>query len=77
MRIVIDADGCPVVDEAIDLAKRFDVKCLLLCDTSHRFEREGAATLTFSMWADSVYLALVILLCAGDIVVTQIVRAHV
>lgn len=71
MRIVIDADGCPVVDEAIATAKRFGLECLLLCDTSHRFEKEGAQTLVFSKGADSVDFALVNLVRAGDVVITQ------
>lgn len=30
------------------IAKRFSLECLILCDTSHRFERESAQTLVFS-----------------------------
>lgn len=71
MRIVIDADGCPVVDEAIAIAKGFGLECLLLCDTSHRFEKEGARTLVFSKGADSVDFALVNLVQLGDVVITQ------
>ena len=70
-RILIDADGCPVVDIAVKLARQYNTECLILCDTSHRFEKEGAKTLTFSKGADSVDFALVNLLEAGDIVVTQ------
>lgn len=71
MRILIDADGCPVVDETLKIAKQFALECLILCDTSHRFEREGAETLVFSKGADSVDFALVNLLRPGDLVVTQ------
>lgn len=71
MRILIDADGCPVVEEAIRAAKKFQIECLLLCDTSHCFERDGATTLTFSKDADSVDFALVNLVQKGDVVVTQ------
>lgn len=71
MRVLIDADGCPVVDITVRLAKAFMVECLILCDTSHIFEKEGAQTLTFSKGADSVDFALVNLLKPGDIVVTQ------
>jgi len=71
MRIVIDADGCPVVDEAVALAKQFGLECLLLCDTSHRFEKEGAQTLVFSKGADSVDFALVNMVRPGDVVITQ------
>ena len=68
---MIDADGCPVVEETLKIAKQFALECLILCDTSHRFEREGAQTLVFSKGADSVDFALVNLLRPGDVVVTQ------
>lgn len=71
MRILIDADGCPVVDTAIQIAKIHQVPCLLLCDTSHEFKKEGATTLTFSKGADSVDFALVNRVEPGDIVITQ------
>ena len=71
MRILIDADGCPVVDIAVRLAKKHNIECLILCDTSHVFEKDGASTLTFSKGADSVDFALVNLLRMGDIVITQ------
>ena len=67
---MIDADGCPVVEETLKIAKQFALECLILCDTSHRFEREGAQTLVFSKGADSVDFALVNLR-PGDVVVTQ------
>ena len=71
MRILVDADGCPVVDSIVALAKAHHIECLLLCDTSHVFEKEGAKTLTFSKGVDSVDFALVNLVQPGDIVVTQ------
>lgn len=71
MRILIDADGCPVVDITVRLAGRYGAECLILCDTSHVFEREGARTLTVSKGADSVDFALVNLVQPGDLVVTQ------
>lgn len=70
-RILIDGDGCPVVDETVTLAKQFNVPCLILCDTAHRLEKPGAKTLVFSKGADSVDFALVNLVQPGDIVVTQ------
>lgn len=71
MRILIDADGCPVVDIAVQTAKVYGVKCLLLCDTSHIFQKTDAETLVFSKGADSVDFALVNRLQPGDVVVTQ------
>lgn len=71
LRVLIDADGCPVVDHAIRIAQRFGIPVLLLCDTAHAFSRPGARTVTVSKGADSVDFALVNLLQPGDAVVTQ------
>ena len=71
MRILVDADGCPVVDIAVRAAQQHNMECLLLCDTSHEFRRESATTITVSKGADSVDFVLVNLLRKGDIVVTQ------
>ena len=65
MRILIDADGCPVVNQAIRLGNRAGLEVILLCDTSHVFQREGARTITVSKGADSVDFALVNLLEPG------------
>lgn len=70
-KILIDADGCPVVDLTIGLAERFNWPVLLICDTSHEMYREGAETLTVSKGADAVDFVLVNRVQPGDIVVTQ------
>ena len=36
MNILIDADGCPVVDLTLQIAKRFVVPVIILCDTAHQ-----------------------------------------
>ena len=71
MKILIDADGCPVVDVTARMAKEYKLDCFILCDTSHVFEKDGATTLTFSKGADSVDFALVNRVLTGDIVITQ------
>ena len=71
MRILIDADGCPVVEETLAAAREYGVGCLILCDTSHVFARSGAETVVVSKGADSVDFALVNRLEKGDLVVTQ------
>ncbi|MGX7593860.1 YaiI/YqxD family protein [Planococcus plakortidis] len=70
-KILIDADGCPVVDLTIALAERFNWPVLLICDTSHEMYREGAETLTVSKGADAVDFVLVNRVQPGDVVVTQ------
>ncbi|MDR0273506.1 MAG: YaiI/YqxD family protein [Clostridiales bacterium] len=71
MKILIDADGCPVVDIAVKIANNADVECIIICDTSHVFEKKGAKTITVSQGSDSVDFVLVNMAKAGDIVVTQ------
>ena len=71
MKVLIDADACPVVDIAIRLCREFQAECLLLCDTAHEMYREGAQTLVIDKGADSVDLALVNRTSANDVVVTQ------
>ena len=71
MTILIDADGCPVVDLTLRSAGKKGVPVVILCDTSHRIEREGAQTLVFDKGADSVDFALVNQVKPGDLVVTQ------
>jgi uncharacterized protein YaiI (UPF0178 family) len=71
MKILIDADGCPVVDITVRMAKENHIDCFILCDTSHVFEKDGATTMIFSKGADSVDFELVNRVLAGDIVITQ------
>ena len=71
MRVLIDADACPVVNQTIALCRKYRVPCLLLCDTAHQILREGAETLVFDKGSDSVDFALVNRLLPGDTVITQ------
>lgn len=71
MKLFIDADGCPVVDIAVEIAKNENLECIIVCDTSHIFQKEGAQTITVSKGADSVDFALVNMLQRGDIAITQ------
>ena len=57
--ILIDADGCPVIDLTVQTAAQYKVPVLILCDTAHQIQRSGAQTLTFDKGADSVDFALV------------------
>ena len=70
-KILIDADGCPVVDIVLRLGNAFRIPCLILCDTAHEFVRPGVQTLVFDKGADSVDFSLVNRIDPGDIVITQ------
>jgi uncharacterized protein YaiI (UPF0178 family) len=71
MKVLVDADACPVTDIAVSLCRQYSTPCFLLCDTAHEFHRDGAQTLIFDKGADSVDFALVNRVEAGDLVITQ------
>lgn len=71
MKVLVDADACPVTDIAAGLCKKAGIPCVLFCDTAHELHRDGVETLIFDKGADSVDFALANRVSPGDIVVTQ------
>lgn len=71
MRILIDADGCPVVRLALSCAGRRGIPVVLFCDTAHEFRQVQAQVITVSQGADAVDFALVGAAEPGDLVITQ------
>ena len=71
MKLLVDADACPVTDIAVSLCRKAGIECLLVCDTAHQLQRQGADTLVIDKGSDSADFALVNRVCPGDIVVTQ------
>lgn len=71
MKILIDADGCPVIDITISIAKKFGIEAIIMCDTAHIFNKPGIETIILSKGSDSVDFALVNKVKKDDIIVTQ------
>ena len=71
MKTLIDADACPVVDIVMECAIPKGIEVILVCDSSHWMERDGARTITVARGADSADFKLVNLIQTDDIVVTQ------
>ncbi len=71
MRIMVDADACPVVRIVEETARRHGVPVTLLCDTNHMLYSEYSEVKIIGAGADAVDFALVNLCARGDIVVTQ------
>lgn len=71
MKILIDADACPVTRIAADAAKKHSIKVVIICDTNHALNIEGAELHIVDKGADSADIALVNLCEKDDIVITQ------
>lgn len=51
MKLLIDADGCPVIDEAEAAAGRTHMKCILFCDSAHVFAGHPSEVVTSADFA--------------------------
>lgn len=71
MKILIDADGCPVVNITLQTAVEYHLKTMLFCDTSHEFRHQNVPVVTVDKGSDSADFALLNEVAPGDIVVTQ------
>lgn len=71
MKIYVDADACPVVRIVEKLAKRYEVSCILLCDTNHVLSSDFSEVVIVGVGADAVDFKLISLLKRGDICVSQ------
>ena len=71
MKILVDADACPVVSVVERVAKKHGISVILLCDTNHVLHSEYSEVKMIGAGADAVDFALVGLCQKGDLVVTQ------
>lgn len=71
MKIIIDADACPVVDITVKTANERGHKCIIVCDNTHSIERDGAETIVVDKGADSADCRIANLTEKGDVIVTQ------
>ena len=71
MRILVDADACPVKQIIVRLAKQKNIPVIMLIDTSHELNDGYSRVITVDKQADGVDFALMGMLAVDDIVVTQ------
>jgi len=71
MKILVDADACPVKEIIVRLAKQRQIPVTMLIDTSHHLNDGYSKIITVDKQADSVDFALMGLLAREDIVVKQ------
>ena len=70
MKIVVDADACPVKEQIVRAAKARGVEAVMVFDNTHIIEDGYSTCVVVDKGADSADLALVNLLSKGDIAVT-------
>ena len=71
MKILVDADVCPVVRITEQVAKEKGISVTLLCDTNHVLQSDYSEMITVGAGADAVDFKLVSICQKGDLVVTQ------
>ena len=71
MKILIDADGCPVVDLTLQAAAEYALEAILFCDSSHEFKEKNARVVTVDKGSDSADFALIRQVNPGDMVLAK------
>lgn len=71
MKVLVDADACPVINRIEDIAKRYCIKVILFADTSHIITSDYSEVQVIDKGADAVDFAILKECCKDDIVVTQ------
>jgi len=71
MQILVDADACPVKNIIVRVAEQFQIPVIMVTDTSHELHDGYSRVITVDKARDSVDIALINLVKADDIVVTQ------
>ena len=71
MKIFVDADACPVVDIVEEIATKYNIPVMLLCDTNHVLTSDYSEVIVVGAGADAVDYKLISICHRGDIVVTQ------
>lgn len=71
MKILVDADACPVKSSIENIAEKFNIPVIMVIDTSHILESDYSEIVQVSKAPDAVDIALINRTLPGDIVVTQ------
>lgn len=71
MKILIDADGCPVVDIAVSIAKENNIETIIVKNHAHFIINDYAKVVTVDKSRDSADYYIANNTDEGDIVITQ------
>jgi len=71
MRILVDADACPVKNEITRIARQHQLDLIFFADVNHKISTDYGHVITADQGADSVDLKLINAMKKGDLVVSQ------
>lgn len=71
MKIFVDADGCPVVNMAIDIAKEFSLEIIIVKNHAHNISDDYGKIVSVDISKDSADFYIVNNIEKEDIVITQ------
>jgi uncharacterized protein YaiI (UPF0178 family) len=71
LRILVDADACPVKDIIIKIAGEKGIPVIMVMDTSHPWQYGDVTVITVDKERDSADIAMINLAQKNDVVVTQ------
>jgi uncharacterized protein YaiI (UPF0178 family) len=71
MRLFIDADGCPVVNQSVEIAKKNHIEAVIVKNHAHQIRSDYAEVVTVDKSRDSADYYIVNHASKGDIIVTQ------
>lgn len=71
MKILVDADACPVKDIIVNVAKEFNIPVVMFIDTSHYIYDSYSEIIIVEKGFNSVDITLINRVNKGDIVVSQ------
>jgi len=72
MRVIIDADACPVKEIILKVAQEYNVPVVMVASIAHQLDyADVAEIISVDNAPQATDMAIVNLICPGDLVVTQ------
>jgi hypothetical protein len=71
MKILVDADACPVKDIVEEIAKEYNLELILVSNINHLIESTYGKVVVVDGASQAADMAIINLTRAGDIVITQ------
>ena len=71
MKIIVDADACPVKNIIKKTASKYSIPVIMVCDTSHHISDDYCKVINVDKSADSADIYLINLAEKWDLVITQ------